>query len=158
SAAEELAAQAQQLASLVGQFRLSASARPVRRAIVEAPRRRPPELPKPRDVHFAKPQSSNGKHASGNLAELLIPMDGDAELRAFWCMSPSVTRTRTMNRRVFEAFRELAYREAGIAMKDTKEALLSARIAKRVRALSLGSESEYLAYLQADTGGAEMRH
>jgi chemotaxis protein methyltransferase CheR len=63
-----------------------------------------------------------------------------------------------MNRRVFEEFRELAYREAGIAMKDTKEALLSARIAKRVRVLSLGSESEYLAYLQADTGGTEMRH
>lgn len=83
SAAEELAAQAQQLASLVGQFRLGAAARPARRAVAELPRRTPPEFPKSRAAHAGKSQLSNGKHASGNLAELLIPMDGDAELRAF---------------------------------------------------------------------------
>ena len=63
-----------------------------------------------------------------------------------------------MHRRVFEALRELAYREAGLAMKDSKEVLLSARIAKRVRALSLGSEDDYLAYLRSDRGGLEMVH
>src|SRR5262249_24793260 len=83
SAAEELAAQAQQLATLVGQFRLGALARPARRAAVEAPRRRPPELPQSRDAYPVKPHSGNGKHPTTNLAELLIPMDGDAELRAF---------------------------------------------------------------------------
>jgi len=63
-----------------------------------------------------------------------------------------------MQRRIFEAFRELAYREAGIAMKDTKEALLSARIGKRLRALSLASEDEYLTYLRSDRGRLEMVH
>lgn len=63
-----------------------------------------------------------------------------------------------MQRRVFEGFRKLAYRQAGIAMKDTKEVLLSARIAKRVRALSLAGASEYLTYLESEAGDAEMVH
>jgi chemotaxis protein methyltransferase CheR len=49
-----------------------------------------------------------------------------------------------MNAKVFRGFRELAYEHAGIALRDNKQALVSARIGKRVRSLGLGSELEYL--------------
>jgi chemotaxis protein methyltransferase CheR len=55
-----------------------------------------------------------------------------------------------MQAHVFEAFQRVAYREAGIALRDGKDALVAARIARRMR------ELQYLKYLEADRDGAEM--
>jgi chemotaxis protein methyltransferase CheR len=61
-----------------------------------------------------------------------------------------------MDPKTFHGFRELAYAHAGIAIRENKQALVSARVAKRVRTLGLGSESQYLEYLRKDTTGEEM--
>jgi chemotaxis protein methyltransferase CheR len=61
-----------------------------------------------------------------------------------------------MDPKVFLGFRKLAHKHAGIALRDNKEALVSARIAKRVRVLGLASEDQYLEYLQNDKSGAEL--
>ncbi len=85
SAAEELAAQAQELASLVGQFQLG-NGGDTRRA-APAARRAPPALPRsfgdsaPRAARAKNGKASQNGHA--RLAELLIPMDDDSDLRAF---------------------------------------------------------------------------
>jgi methyl-accepting chemotaxis protein len=85
SAAEELAAQAQELASLVAQFQLGNGSDTRRPA--PAARRAPPVLPRsfadsaPRAARAKNGKSSQNGHA--RLAELLIPMDDDSDLRAF---------------------------------------------------------------------------
>jgi chemotaxis protein methyltransferase CheR len=61
-----------------------------------------------------------------------------------------------MNAKLFEAFRDLAYGEAGILLSESKESLVSSRIQRRVRDLGLPSEVEYLAHLRADKTGAEL--
>ncbi len=61
-----------------------------------------------------------------------------------------------MDRQVFQGFRDLAYQHAGIALRENKEALVSSRIAKRVRSLGLGSEHQYLEYLRNDKSGEEL--
>jgi chemotaxis protein methyltransferase CheR len=62
----------------------------------------------------------------------------------------------TMNPAEFSAFRDLIYRACGIHLREGKEALVAARIAKRVRDLELDGPSAYLGYLRADRGGEEM--
>jgi chemotaxis methyl-accepting protein methylase len=42
-----------------------------------------------------------------------------------------------MQPQLFQRFATLAYEKAGIAIKPGKEALVSARVAKRLRALSI---------------------
>ncbi len=49
----------------------------------------------------------------------------------------------------------IAYQKAGISLGPTKEALVAARVGKRVRALGLASEAEYLARLEDDRTGEE---
>lgn len=61
-----------------------------------------------------------------------------------------------MNPELFQAFREIAYQQAGISLRDGKETLVSARLVRRMRDLSLGSEREYLDYLRQDASGEEM--
>jgi chemotaxis protein methyltransferase CheR len=61
-----------------------------------------------------------------------------------------------MDPRVFRRFCEIAYSQAGISIKEGKESLVSARVAKRVRSLGLSSEKEYLAHLEADETGDEL--
>ena len=53
---------------------------------------------------------------------------------------------------VFRAFCDLAYEQAGIRLGDEKLALVSARIGKRLRALNLAKEEEYLEVLRQDRG------
>ncbi|MBN2247495.1 MAG: methyltransferase domain-containing protein [Coriobacteriia bacterium] len=60
-------------------------------------------------------------------------------------------KTRTLN-----TFRQIVYAKSGIALSDKKEALVCARVGKRVRALGLGSYEQYLDVLQNDESGAEM--
>ena len=61
-----------------------------------------------------------------------------------------------MDPRTFRGFCKLAYDHAGIALRENKETLVAARIAKRIRTLGLSSESEYLDYLQNDSTGEEL--
>ncbi len=57
---------------------------------------------------------------------------------------------------VFQRFARLAYDKAGIAIKPEKVALVHARVAKRLRALSLESAESYIDYLEADQTGEEL--
>ncbi len=57
---------------------------------------------------------------------------------------------------VFDALRQLAYDQAGIAIRENKQALVSGRIAKRMRKLGFHSERQYLDYLRGDASGHEM--
>jgi chemotaxis protein methyltransferase CheR len=60
-----------------------------------------------------------------------------------------------MDASTFHRFCSIAYQKAGITLGPTKEALVSARVGKRLRALGLASEAEYLARLEGDTTGEE---
>jgi chemotaxis protein methyltransferase CheR len=49
----------------------------------------------------------------------------------------------------------IAYQKAGISLGPSKEALVAARVGKRLRALGLATEEEYLARLEEDRDGEE---
>lgn len=57
---------------------------------------------------------------------------------------------------VYEAIRQLAYEQAGMALGDSRQALVQARIGKRLRALSLDTPEDYLHYLEKDRSGEEL--
>src|SRR5262245_43384072 len=57
---------------------------------------------------------------------------------------------------VFNELRRLAYDQAGIALRENKQTLVSARIAKRMRECGLKTERAYLEYLRGDGTGEEM--
>jgi len=58
---------------------------------------------------------------------------------------------------LFQRFCRLAYEKAGIALKPGKEALVTARVSKRVRALQLGDAGDYLDYLECQDDGQELQ-
>jgi chemotaxis protein methyltransferase CheR len=60
-----------------------------------------------------------------------------------------------MDTSTFHRFCSIAYEKAGITLGPSKEALVAARVGKRIRALGLASEAEYLAVLEEDDGGDE---
>jgi chemotaxis protein methyltransferase CheR len=59
-----------------------------------------------------------------------------------------------MKRELFEKYRRLIHDASGIALTDTKDALVSARISRRIRELGLASEEAYYDFV-ADTRHAE---
>jgi len=61
-----------------------------------------------------------------------------------------------MEAQVFEELCGIARQRAGIALKAGKEALVEARIGKRLRALGLPDEKAYLKHLQQDSSGDEL--
>ncbi len=61
-----------------------------------------------------------------------------------------------MEPQLFQRFAALAYEKAGISIKPGKEALVSARVAKRLRALSLPDAETYLRHLEEDRSGEEL--
>lgn len=64
-----------------------------------------------------------------------------------------------MEQRVFERFRAVIHRESGISLSDEKKPLLQNRIRKRLRALSLSDETEYLRIIELeDVNGEELVH
>jgi chemotaxis protein methyltransferase CheR len=63
-----------------------------------------------------------------------------------------------VERRTFDKFRTLVYGKSGIALGDQKEALVSARIAKRMRALDIASQEEYYEAVVRDRSGGELVH
>ncbi|MDR2727927.1 MAG: protein-glutamate O-methyltransferase CheR [Chitinispirillales bacterium] len=54
-----------------------------------------------------------------------------------------------MDKRTFDVLRKLIYDKSGITLGEGKEALVSARIGKRLRALDLASPEDYLKYLNS---------
>ncbi len=62
----------------------------------------------------------------------------------------------TMESEIFNALRDIIHEQSGISLSDEKEALVSARVSKRMRALNIGTFKEYLELLQADDSGLEM--
>ncbi len=56
----------------------------------------------------------------------------------------------------FDRFRCIVYEQAGISLGPHKEALVQARVAKRLRALGIHSYTEYLDLLEADETGGEL--
>ncbi len=60
-----------------------------------------------------------------------------------------------MDTQVFTEIKNIVYTKAGITL-ESKEALVSARLAKRLRKLKLSSEVEYLEYLNNDSSGDEL--
>jgi chemotaxis protein methyltransferase CheR len=63
---------------------------------------------------------------------------------------------RGMDKSVFEAFRNVVYEQSGISLNDKKEALVSARVGKRMRALGLSEHKEYLDRVLKDETGEEI--
>jgi chemotaxis protein methyltransferase CheR len=61
-----------------------------------------------------------------------------------------------LDAQLFQKFCDIAYSKAGIKLRDGKEALVTARVAKRLRALGLSSPAEYLKLLEQDASGAEV--
>lgn len=61
-----------------------------------------------------------------------------------------------MEQSSFQRLRDIAYQHAGIDLPKGKEALVSARVAKRMRALGIPTEMGYADYLAADRSGEEM--
>jgi chemotaxis protein methyltransferase CheR len=57
---------------------------------------------------------------------------------------------------LIDRFREIIYAESGIALSPRKEALLSARLGKRMRALGIASYDEYLRFLETEQGVDEI--
>jgi len=61
----------------------------------------------------------------------------------------------SLDSKTFDAFCKLIYDKSGITLGDGKEALVSARVGKRLRALGMGTYKEYLQFLTADTRESE---
>ena len=58
--------------------------------------------------------------------------------------------------RQFKNVSDIIYRECGIVLKSGKEALVRARLVKRLRALKMWDFGEYMKYLQSDHGSEEL--
>lgn len=61
-----------------------------------------------------------------------------------------------MDAAVFNQFRQLIYAKSGITLRDGKEALVSARIGKRMRVLGLQTHEQYLESVRSDDSGNEL--
>jgi len=63
-----------------------------------------------------------------------------------------------MDHQTFNKFREIVYDNSGIALNDTKEAMVSARIGKRMRILDFDTHQQYLDFLLSEKSGNEITH
>jgi len=62
----------------------------------------------------------------------------------------------SLDRKTYQAFVDLLYDRCGIALGDAKEALVSTRVGKRLRALGLSTFKEYLEIIQGRGHEAEV--
>lgn len=63
-----------------------------------------------------------------------------------------------MDTATFTAIRDLVHRQSGIALRPGKEAMVRARLAKRMRALGIERHREYLDLVLKDRSGQELVH
>lgn len=61
-----------------------------------------------------------------------------------------------LDKKTFSAFRDLVYAKAGIALGEKKEALVAARLSKRMHSLNLPTYEDYYEYVNSDTDGLEI--
>jgi len=61
-----------------------------------------------------------------------------------------------MDRRTFDTFRKLIYDKSGITLGEGKEALVSARVGKRLRALGYDNYKDYLHFLTGNDDEADV--
>ena len=61
-----------------------------------------------------------------------------------------------LNEKHFKKVSQLVYRFSGIKLRAGKEALVRARLMKRLRALGMGSFEEYFKYIESDKRGEEL--
>ena len=61
-----------------------------------------------------------------------------------------------MEATTFNKFRELIYEKSGITLGPGKEALVSARVGKRMRALDIAEYGDYLRFVTQDASGQEL--
>ena len=61
-----------------------------------------------------------------------------------------------MDQKIFQQFRDLVYKNSGINLNDSKVAMVSSRIAKRMRVLNIKDHSDYLEHLKKDKSGDEI--
>ncbi len=61
-----------------------------------------------------------------------------------------------MDKKSFNSFCKLAYQKCGIKLGEKKEALVAARVAKRMRILGIDTHKKYLKFLSTDETGDEM--
>jgi chemotaxis protein methyltransferase CheR len=61
-----------------------------------------------------------------------------------------------VQQQVFNKFRQVVYRETGISLGPSKEALVAARVGKRLRALGIDDYETYLEQVESDASGEEM--
>jgi chemotaxis protein methyltransferase CheR len=59
---------------------------------------------------------------------------------------------------VFQRLCSIAHETAGIHLDESKHPMVEARVAKRLRALSLPTEQAYLTHLEQDASGGELMH
>ncbi|OFZ82015.1 MAG: hypothetical protein A2583_01390 [Bdellovibrionales bacterium RIFOXYD1_FULL_53_11] len=63
-----------------------------------------------------------------------------------------------MDKLTFKRLSELVYRRSGIVLREGKEALLLARVGKRMRVLGLESPEDYLHFVSDDRNSPELVH
>ncbi len=63
---------------------------------------------------------------------------------------------KEMDPKTFRAFCDFIYEQSGITLKEGKESLVSARIAKRMRANGIVDPRAYLEFVMADRSGREL--
>lgn len=61
-----------------------------------------------------------------------------------------------MEQRVFKKFAKIVYEKSGISLGPSKQSLVSARVAKRLRILGIPDYISYLKYLSTDETGEEI--
>jgi chemotaxis protein methyltransferase CheR len=87
-------------------------------------------------------------------------MSGTArQLNSAWPAAPAAPDgqpARRVNQSEFAEIRDLAYKTFGLDLKQGKEALVTARLSKRLASLGLGTIGEYLEVLRHDRTGGEL--
>lgn len=66
------------------------------------------------------------------------------------------SESASLDRRTFQDFCGFIYEKSGIRLKEGKEALVSARMGKRMRALNISNPRDYLQYVIQDESGNEL--
>lgn len=61
-----------------------------------------------------------------------------------------------MDKKTFNKIREIVYEKSGISLGEQKESLVTARVNKRMRKLSISDSRDYLKYVMEDESGEEL--
>jgi chemotaxis protein methyltransferase CheR len=88
----------------------------------------------------------------------MAPSPSPLDARTVQADTEQTDLREVMPPQLFKRFVRLTYEKAGISIRPGKEALVTARIAKRQRALSITSAEKYLEYLEKDSSGQELNH